>query len=117
MCNVTHKLLVIGRDVMRRFHKNVQYHSLAVDHRKGCDETAFHKNVQSHAQPVDHSLCDETAFHKLCNGTHKLLVIGKDVMRQPFMKMCNGTHNLLVIGNNVTTFTKLSNHATHSLVS
>ena len=28
--------------------------------------------------------CDETAFHKMCNVTHKLLVIGKDVMRLPF---------------------------------
>ena len=63
MCNVTHRLLVIGKDVMR----------LSVTK---CD-----------LQPVgQRKRCDETAFHKMCNVTHKLLVIGKDVMRLPFTK-------------------------------
>ena len=59
----------------------MQFHSLAVGHRKGCDETVF---------------------HKMCNVTHKLLVTGKDVMRvmrlTAFNKMCNIAHMLLVIG-------------------
>ena len=131
MCNVTHKLLVIGKDVMRLsftkcamslttcwsyekmwwdcLSQNVQYHSLAGGHWKGCDETVFHKmcNVThkllaigkdvmrlpfttcaSHSLAVGHrKRCDETALHKVCNVTHKLLVIGKDVMRLPFTKM------------------------------
>ena len=65
MCNVTHILLVIGKDVMRLLLGNVQCHSLAVGHREWYDETAF---------------------HKVCNVTHLLLVIGKDVMRLPFTK-------------------------------
>src|SRR6266550_381291 len=67
MYNVTHFLLVIGKDLMR-LPFTVQSHSLAVGHRKRCDETAF---------------------HTMCNLTHFLLVIGKDVMRVmrlPFTK-------------------------------
>ena len=61
ICNDTHKLLVIKRNVMGLPLTNVQCHSLPVGHRKKCDETAF---------------------HKMCmNITHLLLVIGKDVMR------------------------------------
>ena len=30
--------------------------------------------------------CCETAIHKVCNVTHFLLAIGKDVMRLPFIK-------------------------------
>ncbi len=38
-CNVTHLLLVIGNDVMSESAlENVQCHSLAVGHRKRCDE-------------------------------------------------------------------------------
>ena len=64
MCNVTHRLLVMGGDVMR-LPFTVQGHSLAVGHRKGCGETVF---------------------HKMCNVTHFLLVIGKDVMRLSLTK-------------------------------
>ena len=135
MCNVTHSLLVIGKDVIKKrlpfTSHNVQCHSQTVGHRKmwsDChsqnmqchrladghrnrrfDETGFHKkcvmsltncwsygrmwwnchlsqNVQCHSLPVDYrERCDETAFHKMCNITHKLLVIaGKDVMRLVF---------------------------------
>ena len=65
MCNITHKLLVIVKDVMRLPFTNVQCHSHAVGDRKGCDETTF---------------------HKMCTVAHSLLVIGKDVMRLPFTK-------------------------------
>ena len=63
--------------------QNVQSHSLAVGHRKGCDENAFHKmsNV-THNLLVIQKRCDETAFHKICNDTHSLLVMGKDVLSQ-----------------------------------
>ncbi len=64
MCNVTHRLLVRGKHVMRLpftkyamsltrcwswkdvmdcLSQNVQCHSLAVGHRKRCYETGFHK--------------------------------------------------------------------------
>ena len=40
-----------------------------------------------HSQAVGHrKRCDETALHKMCNVTHLLLVMGKDVMRLPFTK-------------------------------
>ena len=65
MWNITHKLLVIGKALMRLPLQNVQCHSQAVCHRKRCDETAF---------------------HRMCNATHSLLIIGEDVMRQPFTK-------------------------------
>ena len=65
MCNVTHKLLVIGKDVLRLSFTKVQYHLLAVGHGKRCDEIAF---------------------HKMHNVTDKLMVIGKDVMRMSFTK-------------------------------
>jgi len=106
--NVTHKLFkfVTGKDVMRleftkcamsltscwsyigkgvmRLSQKVQCHSLAIGHRKRCDETAFHKmwNV-THLLWVMGKKCDETAFHKMCNVivTNNLLVIEKDVMR------------------------------------
>ena len=65
MCNITHKLLVIGKDVMRLPFTIVQCHSLAVGGRKRCDETGF---------------------HKMYNVTHLLLVIGTDVMRLSFTK-------------------------------
>ena len=59
--------------------QNVECHSLAVGHRKRCDQTAF---------------------HKMCNVTHLLLVIRKDVITA-FHKMCNVTHLLLFIGKDV----------------
>ena len=65
MWNVTHTLLVIGKDVMRVPFEDVQCHSQTVGHRKRRDETAL---------------------HKMCNATYRLLVIGKDVVRLPFTK-------------------------------
>ena len=65
MHNVTHWLLGIGKDVMKSLSQNVQHHTQAVGHGRRCDETAF---------------------HRICNVPHKLLVIGKDMMRLPFTK-------------------------------
>jgi len=66
MCNVTHKLLVIGEDLMR---------------------LPISQNVQCCSQPIgDREKCDETTFHKTCNVTHILVAIGKDVMRLSFTK-------------------------------
>src|SRR6266576_2066690 len=103
-------LLVIGEDVMRLpftkcallltsfwslekisqecLSQNVQCHSLAVGHRKRCDETAFHKrfNVTHLLLVIGLKRCDETSFHKMCNITHLLLVIWKGVMRLPVTK-------------------------------
>ena len=81
MCNVTHRLLVIGKYVMRGLAQHVPCHSQTVCHRKSCDETIFHKVcIECHSQAV----CNETVSHKVCNVTHKLFVVGKDVMRVPF---------------------------------
>jgi hypothetical protein len=84
MYNITHKLLLIGKDVMRLpFTKlNVQCHSLSFGDRKRCDEP-------------------EHVFGKMCNVAHSLLVMGKDVMRLLLTKMSNIAHKLLVIGNDV----------------
>ena len=94
MCNVAHKLLVIGKDVMLLplpksamsltscwlekmwwdyLSQNVQYHSHPVGHRRRHDETAFHQmgNI-SHLLLVRGKRCDETAFAKMCNVTHLL---------------------------------------------
>src|SRR6266576_2994373 len=66
ICNVTHSLLVIQKDVMRLPFTNVQSHSQTVGHKKRCDEV--------------------TVIHKMYNVTHSLLVIGKDLMRLPAIK-------------------------------
>ena len=87
ICIVTHKLLVIGKCVMRLPYTKLCAMSLPAAHRKRCDETAFHKNCK-----VAHSLLvlwkdvmnRETAFHEMWNATHLLLIIGKNVMRLPF---------------------------------
>jgi hypothetical protein len=123
MCNVTHFLLVIGKDVMGLPSQNdVQCHPLPVGCRKRHDVNTFHKmyNVQvtymllvirkdvmryatcpnSQVAVGYRKRCDKTAFHK-CDVTHLLLVIGKDLMKLPFTKCANVAHNLLVIENNV----------------
>ena len=81
------------------FHKNVQCLSLPVGHsKKGCDETTFLKNVQCHSHSVGpKKRCAQTAFHRMCNVSHSLFVIRKDVMRLPFTQMYNVTHFLLDI--------------------
>ena len=65
------------------FHKMLLCHSLAIGHRKICNETAFYKMCN-----VTHILLviGKHAFHRLCNVTHILLVMGENVMRLPFMK-------------------------------
>jgi len=95
MCNVTHFLLVIDNDMKGLSFTNVQYHSQT---RKRYDETGFHKICNPSL--ADWKRCDETALHKICNVTHKLIVIGKNVMRLPF-RINNPTHSLLVIGKDV----------------
>ena len=105
-CPMSHSLLVIGKDVMRPPVGTKHAISLtSCGHGKGCDDTDFHKcaisltsylskekvcisrNVPCHSLPVCHrKWCDKTTFHKICNVTHFLLVIGKDVMTPPFTK-------------------------------
>ena len=82
------------------------------------------QNVQCHSLADDHGKrCHETTFHTMCNITHSLLIMVKDVMRLPFTKcarsltscwslenmrwdcpghnMWNDTHKLWVIERNV----------------
>jgi len=118
---ITHRLLVTGKDVMKLPFTRCAMMSLT-DWRKRSDETTFHKmcnvtywllvignnvmrhhsqNMQCHPLAVGHRKgCDETAIHKMCNVTHKLLVIGKDCDETAVHKMCNVTYSLLVIGKN-----------------
>ena len=79
MCNGTHMLLVMRKDVMRLPFTNVQFHPQTVGQRKGCDDTAFHKT---------------------CNVTHSLLVIATDAMRLHSTKTFNLAYILSVIGEN-----------------
>ncbi len=56
------------------------------------------QNVQSHSLPVGYrKRCDETALHKMCNVTHFLLFMGRDVMRLPSTTIFNIAHILSVI--------------------
>ena len=63
MCDVTHNLLDIGKDVMRLL---------------------FTKDPMSLTSCLQWKKSDETGFHKII--THKLLDIREDVMRLPFTK-------------------------------
>jgi len=117
MCNVTHKLWVIEKDMMNHettFHKmwNVthfllfikrmwwdclsQNHSLPV-HRKHVVRLPFTKCAMSLTSCFIERMC-----HKMCNtiAAHFLLVIGKNVITDEtaIHKMCNVAHFLLVIG-------------------
>lgn len=101
------------------FWKEVQCHSLPVDHRivmrphlrEMCNDTHLllvirsdiirlpFRKIQYHSPPVGNKARwgETPAFRKTCNATHKLLVIGQvDVMRLPFRKMWNVTYCLLV---------------------
>src|SRR6266550_1359036 len=71
---------------MRLPFTNVQCHS-PVSHRERCD-CLSQNAVQCHSLAVGHRKrqYDQAAFHKMCNVTHKLLVIGKDVIKLPFTK-------------------------------
>ena len=87
MCNVTHKLFVIG-DMCQWdcLSQDVQCHSQAVGHRKECMKVPFTKHAMSDTLAVGHrKRWHEAAFHKMCNDTYLLLVIG-NVMRLPFTK-------------------------------
>ncbi len=82
------------------FH-NIKYHSLAVGHRKRWNETDVHK-ITYNLLVIGTDSYDESAFHTMCKVTHLLLVIGKDVMRLPFIQYEISLNKLLVIGNDVT---------------
>ncbi len=82
MWNVTHILLVVGKDVMRVMTLPFTECGMSLTNCWSCDKN--HK----------------IAFHKMCNVTYILLVIAKDVMRLPFTRIFNVAHILLVIGKN-----------------
>ena len=109
MWNAKHWLLVIGKDVIRLLSQDVQWcHSLGYRSLKdvmgmpfikhamsltGCCSQekmwwdCLSQNMQCYTPTVGHrKKCDETAFHKMCNVTHMLLVIGKDMMNLSFTK-------------------------------
>ena len=111
MCNGAHSLLIIGKYVMRLpLAQNLHFHSQTVGHRKDVMTLPFTKhamvvltccwsrektwwdclsqNVQFHSLPVGHwkDLMTLPSMQKKSNVTHKLLVIGRDVMRLSFTK-------------------------------
>ena len=64
------------------FSQTMQYHSQAVGQRKRMWWDSLSQVMQSHSLAVCHrKRCDGTTFHKTWNATHKLLVMGKDVMK------------------------------------
>ncbi len=78
MCNVTHRLLVIGKRWCDCYSKQVQCHSLAVGHGRKMWWDCLSQNVKFHSQTVGHrKRCDEIAIHKIYNVTHFLLVMEK----------------------------------------
>ena len=87
LCNVTHLLLVTGKDVMRLpFTKYAMLLTRCWSQVKMWDCPS--KNRQCHSLPVGHmKRCDETiALHKISNVTHFLLVIERETMKLPFTK-------------------------------
>ena len=74
MFNVTHLLLVIGKNVLR-LPLNDTYLLLVIGKTWW---NCLSENVQCHSLSVGHS---ETAFHKTCNVTYSLLVIEMDMIR------------------------------------
>ena len=87
MSNVTHFLLVIGKDVMRLPYTRCWMSLTRCWSQEEMWWDCLSQNVQCHSLAVGcRKRCDETAFPKMCNVTHFLLVIGKDVMRLPFTK-------------------------------
>ena len=71
------------------------------------------QNVQHHSQTVDHRrICDKAVLHKICNVTHKLLVIEKDLMRLTFQMKCSDSQTSRIghrIGHDETAFHKMYN--------
>ena len=78
MCNVTHILLVIGKNVL-----GLPFTILAM----------------SLTFCWSYKRSNETAFHKMCNVAHRLLIIIERCYAE--MAFCNVTHFLLVIGKDV----------------
>lgn len=99
MFNVTHKLLVKGKDVKRLTLQNVQCYSQALSHWETCDKTAFTKCATSLTCCLSQETYDEVTIHKRHNVTHFLLVIGKSVMMLPFTNV-HVTHFLFSIVEN-----------------
>ena len=80
MCNVTHFLMVIGKDVVRLFHTmfNITYF-LKLVIRKVVMRMPVLQNVH-YSLAVGHSKrSNENAFHKIFNVAHILSIIGKNI--------------------------------------
>ena len=98
--SITHKLVVIGWDVMRLQGRNkCQCHSQTVGHGMRCDELA---SQRCHSHAVGHGMrCDETTWHRQNSMSVSLTCCGSwDVMWWDCMTEINVsvTHQLLVIG-------------------
>ena len=91
----------------------MQCHSqAAIGDRKRYDETTFHKmcNATHKLLIVCMQKSGETGLHKMCNVTYFLLVIGKVVIdhRTAFHKLCDVTHFLLFIVTDVMKIPSMS---------
>ncbi len=122
MCNVTHNLLVIRKDDIRLPLTTCAISLTACLSYANMWWDSLSQNVQCHhslAVVIGKDVISLTGFHQICNVTHNLLVIGKDVIRLPFTKcamsltfcwswiidvmtqICNITYSLLVIAKDV----------------
>ena len=111
MCNVTHHLLVKGKDVLRLLKMCNATHILFA-RGKDVMRMPFTKCAMSLTSCWSVKRCDETSVHMMCNVTHLLFVKGKDVMSP---KMWNATYKLLVIRKKMwwMPFTKCAISHTH----
>ena len=86
ICNVTYLLLVIGTDVIRLLFTKYAITFTFYWSWKKMQQNYLSQIVTHFLFVTGRKRCGETMLHKMCNVTHKLLVMGKYVMRLPFTK-------------------------------
>src|SRR6266576_2495101 len=90
ICNITHSLLVRGKDMVRLpFTKCAMSLTTCLSWETGLPSTKCAMSLTH----CDMKRCDESAFCKMCNVTDLLLVIvGEERCDEtPFHKMCSVT--------------------------
>ncbi len=87
MCDITHFLLFIVEEVIWLPFTKCAMSLTSYKSLEKMWRDCISQNVQYHSQAISHrKQCHETGFHKMCDVTHWLLVIGKDMMRSSFTK-------------------------------
>ena len=98
-CDVTHKLLAIGKDVTVRLSlTKVQCHSHPFCHKKDVMRLPFTNMCQCHSLPVGHmTKHDEIAFQIMCNINSQTIGQRNRCEEAFQVQMCNVTYILLVM--------------------